>query len=243
MRKRHQKSGRQSEDEKNLEEFKKVIEERAPKKRVDYHLDSSHETLERQEIVMIRYKPIAWGFPLDEVIFSRWFVNMLRLPIMPWDSMLTAQSTYLPDARNIIHENYLRTGCEYLMMLDSDVMPPPGSLDKLLKHKLPLVGGWYRKKGDPYPPVVYDYRYYDKEKGTHEYKIREEPGKGLEEVDAAGAGCWLMHRDVAVAIGVEPYSMIEGGEDLQLCRAVRNAGFKIYIDWDIACAHTGVAIV
>jgi len=60
-------------------------------------------------------------------------------------------------------------------------------------------------------------------------------------VDAAGAGCWLMHRDVAKAIGHSPYDMQTGGEDLSLCLKVHEAGFDTWIDWDIACAHAGVA--
>jgi hypothetical protein len=75
------------------------------------------------------------------------------------------------------------------------------------------------------------------------WTARKEPGKGLEKVDGAGAGCWLMHRKVAEAIGAEPYDMLRGGEDLDLCLKVTQAGFDIHSDWDIACAHAGVMYV
>jgi hypothetical protein len=90
--------------------------------------------------------------------------------------------------------------------------------------------------------VVYDFALTN-EKGFNEWSPRHEPGTGFEKVDGAGAGCWFMHRDVAVALGEEPYDMSEGGEDLTLCRKVTEAGFNIYIDWDMACAHIGVATV
>jgi hypothetical protein len=193
--------------------------------------------------VKVRKAVVAWGFPLDEVLFSKWFVNYLSLPVMPWDVNLTAQSTYLPDARNIIHRNFLNgCGAEWLVMLDSDVLPPPDFLEKLLAHHLPMVGGWYRKKGHGNPPVVYDYQGLG-EDDKMQWRARQAPGTGLEQVDGAGAGCWLMRRDVAQAIGEEPYDLIHGGEDLSLCLKVRAAGFPIYIDWNIACAHAGVMYV
>jgi hypothetical protein len=67
--------------------------------------------------------------------------------------------------------------------------------------------------------------------------------EGLEKVDVAGAGCWLMHRSVAEAIGRRPYDMNDGGEDLKLCQKVREAGFDLHIDWSVECLHVGVGPV
>ncbi len=223
-------------------EFFDVIDKLAPRNKIDIRHTPSGQTNRIDNLVKIRRMPVAWGFALDEVIFSKWFVNFLDLKIMPWDNVITAQSTYLPDARNIIHKGFFETECEYLVMLDSDVLPPPDFLSRLLTHHLPMVGGWYHKKGDPYPPCVYDVERTD-EQGITWYKVREQPGTGLEKVDAAGAGCWLMRRDVALAIGEKPYNMEHGGEDMELCRKVKAAGFDIYIDWSVASAHCGVAIV
>ena len=229
MRKRHVPSGKRPIN------VKEAVEQIAPKERT-IALNANRVTT----VVKIRKKSVAWGIPLDEVMFSKFFQNFFGLGVMPWDSILLASSTYLPDARNIIHTNFLATDIEWLAMLDSDVLPPPSFLDQLLAHKLPMVGGWYRKKGEGYPPVVYDFDHI--EDGINKFKIRNQPGVGLEKVDAAGAGCWLMHRDVALAIGERPYNMEHGGEDLELCRKVQAAGFDIYIDWDVACAHAGTGI-
>jgi len=223
--------------------FFQRLETLAPKTARRVTGDSSGQSHEEVVEVKIRYKPVTWGFCLDEVIFSKWFIQFLRQQMMPWDSVVTAQSTYLPDARNLVHRDFLKTENEYLVMLDSDVIPPPDFLSRLLAHKLPMVGGWYRKKGVPYPPVVYDNEQPPNEKGIIVYKVREVPGTGLEKVSAAGAGCWLMSREVAMAIGEHPFDMIHGGEDLELCRKVHAAGFDTWVDWSCACAHTGVAIV
>ena len=195
----------------------------------------------------IRTTPICWGIPFDEVVFSKWLKPLWTFNrIMPWDDSNFTGSTYLPAARNIIHSGYvLELSTPYLFMLDSDVCPPPRIVEKLLdriKHnpEIKIIGGWYKKKEEPYEPVVYE-DLGDTKDGIIDAMEYEEPGTGLEKVDLAGAGCWLMSREVAEAIGPEPYDMNSGGEDLLLCRKVREAGFDLWIDWDLACAHIGVA--
>jgi hypothetical protein len=192
----------------------------------------------------IRKMPVAWGFPMDENCYSLWFTNLMgSAQIMPWDDILIPLSTYLPDARNTVHQNFVEVcKANYLMMLDSDVLPPPNFLDRLIAHKKDMVGGWYKKKGGMAPPVVYDYKGMSPETGKGMWIEREQRGQGLERVDAAGAGCWLMTRKVAVAIGSRPYSMERGGEDLELCLKVKEAGFDMFIDWDLDCAHCGVGM-
>ena len=213
-------------------------------------LPETHIAEDREDVTMVRATPICWGICFDEIVFSKWVKHMLAsVRLMPWDDMVVSSSTYLPDARNLVHKQYLeRSKNEHLFMLDSDVLPPPGIIEKLLRHMqrnkdVRMVGGWYRIKDDPYNPVVYHGNGID-DRGVAQYTQygNNEVGKGLEKVDAAGAGCWMMHRSVAEAIGKKPYHMAEGGEDLLLCRKVREAGFDLFIDWSQACAHAGVAV-
>lgn len=213
----------------------------------DYHVDArrsgdgSEGLRTVREVTYLRTKPVAWGIPLDELMFSRFFTNYLGLRVMPWDDMLTSTGTYISIARNTLHRWFLEESqCEHLVMLDSDVLPPPDFLQRLLERDLPMVGGWYRKKGAPYPPCVYDYAETDAG-GVHYWRTRTKPEQGLERVDGAGAGCWLMHRSVAEKLGPAPYDMSAGGEDLTLCKRLRDLGVDVYIDWTIACAHAGVA--
>lgn len=209
------------------------------------------DALERTIILNMRTMPMCWAIPFDEVVFSKWVKNILsHNRLMPWDDILTTGSTYLPTARNLLHSQFLEhTSLDWMIMLDSDVCPPPVFESRLLERvkanpEIKMIGGWYRKKAEPYGPCVY----HDKGDLFPDGSIRvgqyreDEIGTGLAEVEAAGAGCWLMHRSVAEALGPKPYSMEDGGEDLRLCRAVRAAGFKLWLDWDIACAHVGVGL-
>lgn len=218
------------------------------------HFDGGHAVEHHQQLI-IRPQRIAVGLPMDELMFSQFFENYCGLNIQPWDIIITTRSTYLPDARNQIHNRFLDAKAgSHLLMLDSDVLPPPGFVDRMLKHDKPIVGGWYRKK-EKYPvkdldgkvttvqrPIVYDFMHTDPS-GIDIFSQRVFPGKGLERVDGAGAGAWLMRRDVAEALGRSPYDMNSGGEDLKLCRRITQAGFDIFVDWDAACAHCGVFYV
>lgn len=228
------------------EEIARMIQEMKEKG----ELPATHLAEDREAVTMVRVTPICWGIPFDEVVFSKWVKHMLSsVTPQPWDDRIVTGSTYLPDARNLIHEQYLEESkSEYLFLLDSDVIPPPNIVGTLLGHiqqreDVWIVGGFYRKKAEPYQPVVYHEAGFD-DRGIMQYDQygNNEVGEGLEEVDAAGAGCWMVHRSVAEAIGEKPFSMAEGGEDLFFCRRVREAGFKLFIDWDLACAHCGVAV-
>ena len=233
----------------------KIEEITAPDGEIEKLVDYLGEITDKEAIhnqgtvqsAIIRTTPVCWGIPFDEISYSKWVQAMfIHNRMMPWDDFMTTTSTYLPTARNDIHEDYVTlTGDDWLMMLDSDVSPPPQIVDKLLAHtenpEVRFVGGWYRMKGPPYSPVVYQDLGMGKDgKFGHRIYEEDEIGTGLEQVDAAGAGCWLLHRSVAEAIGKRPYDMEHGGEDLKLCRAVTDAGFSIWVDWDLACAHFGV---
>jgi hypothetical protein len=208
---------------------------------------------QRKEELRIRTQAIAIGIPMDELMFSKFFENFIGLDLMPWDSTITTASTYLPDARNKIHNIFLKESeASHLLMLDSDVLPPPRLIEKLLLHDKDMVGGWYSKK-EKFPvkgtdgkvqviqrPVVYDFS--EVRDGMPYYVNRVNVGKGLEKVDAAGAGLWLMSRKAAEALGENPYG--DGvGEDLLMCYRLKQAGFELFIDWDIHAAHCGVFYV
>ncbi len=214
-------------------------------------------TIQRNEEydVNVRAFPIMVGVPMDEVMFSKFFSRFWRLNIMPWDAFATTESTYLPQARNIIHNSFLDSDplFEHLLMLDSDVLAVPWTIETLLSHKKGLVGGWYHGKGfydvdgqKIYKPTVYrelvevidDVPYYK------QYTYAEPKEEGLQKVAAIGAGCLLMHRDVAEDLGESPYHTDKGvGEDMIMSKKVTDLGHDIWVDWGLACAHVGVSYI
>lgn len=232
----------QNQNNKNLEQLVKTLKGKIPEQRAT-NIIRPGEKIIRTEKVKLRTFSVCWGIPMDELCYSLWFSNFIHLPIMPWDNITIPMSTYLPEARNIVHNSFLDMDkeCEWLAMLDSDVIPPPDFLDRLLDHNLQICGGWYRNKGKENKPVVYD-GYRLSENGRYTFHQVEQPGKGLMKVAGAGAGCWLMHRTCAEKLGRSPYSMERTMEDFELCLKLHERNIPIWIDWDIACAHAGVGI-
>ena len=193
--------------------------------------------------VRIRTTPVMWGIPTDELGFSKFWTHFLRhANIMPWDGFSLSEGTYLEKARNQIHKGFVSgSKMPLLMMLDSDILFPPLLVETLIAHKLPIVGGWYRdKKAEDHHPAIYDF-VEDGEDGVAVFRHRKVPGEGLERVDAMGAGCWLMTRETAEALGEEPYgkNIAGGGEDMKLCRRLMELNIPLHVDWSLNCAHMG----
>ena len=230
---------------KYLELLKDELKDEVPQSRMVSNLTrDQREQLDQQ--FDIRTTPICWGIPLDELMFSQFFTSFVTLVRMPWDSFVTTLSTYLPDARNEVHNQFLRdTDAPFLMMLDSDVVriPEPTKLiSKLMAHEKFLVGGWYnnKPKDDAVPhPVVYMYG--EDQEGKIGFIPFETPGTGLQKVDGMGAGCWLMSRDLAEDLGESPYSMEGGTEDIVISKKIMDLGYSMWVDWDLHCNHLGVA--
>ena len=202
------------------------------------------EREQMNEHYKLRTTPVCWGIPCDEVMYTKFFTGFFRQNVMPWDDFATSEGTYLPEARNHIHNIFINTSkAPYLMMQDSDILAPPGIVTTLLEHDKHLVGGWYKNKNVGYPPHPIVYDFFAESSTSTNFIARVEPGEGLEKVDGMGAGCWLMSRELAEALGIDPYSMEKGGEDLWLSKKVMDLGYEMWVDWDLALAHLGISWV
>lgn len=195
------------------------------------------------QAVSIRKTPIMWGIPCDELGYSQFWITFERHSNrMPWDGFCGTMNTYLPGARNTVHNAFLDSDLPFLMMLDSDILFPPNIADRLVIHNMPIVGGWYRNKIGDNHPIVYDFLN-DDEHGVAHWRHKGIIGNGLQKVDGMGAGCWLIRRDAAEAVGRDPYDMLTGGEDLVFSRKIMKLGIPMYVDWSVNCAHLGIKYV
>lgn len=223
------------------------------REQVFFHHDPESPGKVLKQPVTLRTTPITWAIPFDEVCYSKAWRSQMMMRMMPWDSLMTCEHTYLAQARQTIHNQFLDMHpTDWLYMQDSDICAPPDYIVKLLEHHKAdptkkVLAGWYRVKSEPFYPVVYHYR------GAKE-NIRNVPIEWwlhyesdemkpeLLPVDGAGAGGWLIHWDVINKIGHDPFDMHAGGEDLQLCRLITEAGYQPWIDGSIKLAHVGVGV-
>lgn len=163
--------------------------------------------------------------------------------------------------RNQMVRDFLSTDGEWLWMLDSDATFSSDLLHKLLRiadrEAYPIVGalahrlkntGEFDQTGMPVRqivPVAYQQIREDgKWVGYRELLVHS--GDGLLEVDATGAHCLLVHRDVFTKLdSAHPYpwfreTVLEhgtAGEDITFCLAARDAGFPIHIDTRLVAGH------
>lgn len=104
------------------------------------------------------------------------------------------------EARQQHFNNWLeKTDCELMLLLDSDMVFTPDTLEKLRSRNLPYLSGTYlRRTYAPTSPV-----WFEKMEGVNfpykPYTKKIEPNQ-LIEIGASGWGCILIHRDVALAV-------------------------------------------
>ena len=128
----------------------------------------------------------------------------------------------------------------HIFNLDADVVPPQGTLKKLLDYDLPIVAGIY-------PTVNKGKKTWSfKVDGNSNWQSREEPlPEGLTEVTTIGGSTVLVKREVYEKLKppwhMASYSSINGDytekEDEYFSRTARAVGYKLMIDPAIVCKH------
>lgn len=133
-----------------------------------------------------------------------------------------------------------QTDLEWLLMIDSDIMPPRNILEMIGNNKKvcsALVCA--AREGKRVPLALY----IDPADGVAEF----DPAKmtdGLQRVDAIGTGCILIHRSILENMP-KPYFKFEYnadgitclGEDLYFCKRLREMGEEIWFDARYVCKH------
>jgi hypothetical protein len=133
-------------------------------------------------------------------------------------------------ARNATVEEFLKTDCDMLWFLDSDIHPPDNILDLVTKQ-----GEHWELAGSPYPVFMEPVRgaglqavmcvYESDHKGMH---LANCPPSGTKFVAGLATGCMFIKREVFAGLE-KPYfefkrdpqsGEVKEGEDLGFCRKV-----------------------
>jgi GT2 family glycosyltransferase len=141
----------------------------------------------------------------------------------------------------------------HLFFLDSDCVPPPLTIEKLLDYDLDIVascapaliaGNHVFTSACWLPP---DERKDPKEKYRMPL-VSDENAKGLKEVDVVGMTGVLVKRQVFETLEKPWFKMVfnedhtglELGEDYYFCEKAREAGYKVWVDYDVRQQHLKV---
>lgn len=144
---------------------------------------------------------------------------------------------------------------DYLIMLDADMVYPKDTVQRLVQHDKPVVGGLYYWKilkpftdatGFGYAPHAYKKRKYEPLSGKKEHRYDAINVNIIDddfiEVDGLGGGGMCIKREVLEQVGNPQfecmwYSEDMTSEDLEFCRRSKKAGFKVYLDLTLKFGH------
>ena len=102
------------------------------------------------------------------------------------------------EARQTHFNNWLNnTDCAFMLLLDSDMVFPENTLERLRSHGLPYLSGAYMRRTFAPPAPVWFEPFEDWPYRPWTSKIEADK---LYHVGASGWGCILIHRDVAEAV-------------------------------------------
>ena len=150
-------------------------------------------------------------------------------------------------ARTMIVEEALKAHADYVLMVDSDVVPPRDALVNLMEHDVEVCLGYYAHQGrldgttclcKPFRPN------YDRQFDASELIGLRDAGKYLVRVKGGGLGCALIDMSVFDRIAFPWFEFVtyaDGhgvlSEDLYFCEACGRAGIEIYGDARVSCGH------
>lgn len=181
------------------------------------------------------------GIPHRDYVTLEWALAFRNLQINLPSVFTTSRGTPIDMARNEIVRSAQEHEVEWLFFLDTDVICPPDTIQRLMAHNLPIVSGLYYTRAPPIEPAVW------KEVDGGKQAIPFTPGQ-MVEADFIGAGCLLIHMSVFDHIDKpyfewtlsfeDPNDHGKGkSEDFYWCKKVRERGYKIYVDTSVQCRH------
>lgn len=133
--------------------------------------------------------------------------------------------------RNKIVLSALQSKSDYVFMVDTDMVFPDGTLQRLLKDKKDIVGCAYNKRAFPLTPI--------------HNMFREDMPQELFKVNATPSGVLLIKTDVLRVLPPPWFAVewIEGlefvGPDVYFCRKAEKYGYSIWVDARIEVKHIG----
>lgn len=133
-------------------------------------------------------------------------------------------------ARNEVVEHFLKTDCDRLLFVDSDIIFGPSHVERLCKSDEAIISGLYFI-GSVYaahPLLVYS----DGRKRPTDW-----PRGGTIDVDAVGCGFLLIKREVFETVPAPWFKWGENGEDVYFCDQARAAGYSVKCDTSVTLGH------
>lgn len=164
----------------------------------------------------------------------------------PAIEVFNSHGCVLPEVRSLLVAEALKWEATHMLFLDADMLFPPDTLLKLLRHQVLVVGANYVRRGLPTFPTAYLPGGMRDKSGI----LWTEPGDHrLVEVAHVGTGVMLIDMRVFECIewpwfNFEPPAMAGPNwrtDDVYFCRKLREAQLPIYCDQELSqdIGHVG----
>jgi hypothetical protein len=177
--------------------------------------------------------------PCQNTIAVQTVTALMQLQLPPGSSLRPIQEWTSPaEKRNHAISILLATPhLGWAFFCDSDMLPPPDTVRRLLATGCDVVGGLYT--GRVFDPqgggIVYGFEcgYVDRDNRP----VMPEVVDQLAPVDWVGAGALLVRRHVLEKLAPGPWFGNHGQDDIDFCGAARAAGFSVHVDGRVPVGH------
>lgn len=161
-------------------------------------------------------------------LFAMTVRTLTARPDIEFQGHMHHRNSRIAEAREILAEEAIRGGADYILWLDADQVFEPDALLRLLAHGLPIVGCNYRKK------II-----------GHEVSAAGIAPKenGLEPADWLGFGVILTSAQVFKALPRPWFEDGPRGEDGYFCERAMAAGFQPHVDHSIPVGHISEVVL
>ena len=198
-------------------------------------------------------KKILIAIPCMDMVSARFAQSLATLKKGGECSVSFLVGSLVYDSRNKLAALALDSEADYVLWLDSDMIFPPNTLERMLKvleehEEVDILSGLYFRRGQPFTPVLFSKLEINAE-GKLEFEDLKDIPEGLFEVAGCGFGGVLMKTDCLLDIaakeggGVWFTPFIDAGEDCAFCVRARQNGYRIFCDPSIEFGHMGYAAV
>lgn len=181
---------------------------------------------------------VVMAVPLaSPFIYWRTVAALLEMERPLESDLMVFQGALVDRARNYLVDQMLNHPLNptHIFFLDADIVPAADTLMRLLRHRMPIVSGMYRRRLPPYEPMALLRR----GRMLHPVPVK---GPRLRRVDVVGAGCLLIHRDVFEKVR-PPWFTSEWrrdghlSEDFSFCEKAQKAGYRVMVDTTVNPLH------
>lgn len=135
--------------------------------------------------------------------------SIMQLHRRPGDVMQSIRATKGFEARQQHFNNFIESKCDFMFLMDADMIFPENTLERLRGHERPFVSGLYmRRMYAPIAPIWF------MNAARGQMPLKWWTGKiapnALYAIGASGWGCMLIYRDVVVSTR----AMLKGEADV-----------------------------